>query len=115
MSTMHETTMPRAAEGTTPGDWHGYNAQAGATSAVLQVVRVLLAALALAGLVYGGFAAARTLPTGIGIMLGWILVSFVAAPLVGIVLKAATSDNAIPTATAQRGPAGHVPGGSVRD
>jgi len=112
---MNETRMPRPAEGTIPGDWPRYNAQASATSAVLQVVRVLLAALALAGLVYGGFAAARTLPTGIGIMLGWILVSFVAAPLAGLVLKTATSDNTTPAATAQRGHAGHVPGSSLRD
>ncbi len=111
MSTIDETTMPRAAGRAGQGAWAQSQGHASATSVVLQSVRVLALALALAALVFAGFAAAQHLPTGVGIVLGWLLVSFVAAPLVGFVLKAATTDSASVDPDAQRG---QVPSGSTR-
>ncbi|MFY9914148.1 MAG: hypothetical protein WAK18_05755 [Nocardioidaceae bacterium] len=105
MSTIDETTMPRTAGRSTQDAWAQSHGHASATSVVLQSVRVLALALALAGLVFAGFTAAQHLPTGVGIVLGWLLVSFVAAPLVGFVLKAATTDNAPLAPHAQRGQA----------
>ncbi len=115
MSTIDQTRLPLSVERAMPGAWEQSDGHASFKTVVLHVSRVLLVALALAGLVYGGFTAAQALPTGIAIVLGWLVVSFVAAPLVGLVLKAATSDITTPAPIgSQRGPLGHLPNDSAR-
>ncbi len=115
MLTIDETGMAHTGQRSMQAAWAESPGRPAATSVVLQALRVVFFALALAGLVYGGFAAARTLPTGLGIALGWLLVSFVAAPLAGLVLKAATPDESTPVIPeSQQAQAGSVPSGSTR-